>query len=254
MLPSLVLSRLAIAAAANSSMHTGGVKGALCIASFDADNFIQLARLGSVQCWQITLLAAICMHAGLTYPEPPNLWIPSPRSICSCCGSTVRPRSGFPARTSSRPPSRLAATASTAPAAAHSQTAHRLNCRLADTACRRGWRRIHSVTRALEQRREQQPGGGVLHDSAEQRRRRRRAAAEPGGDVRLMLRLTLREAALGTQREVIVRALRRCGACDGVGARPGSRVMCCAVCRGEGHVARFASGSSGAGVRESRIW
>ena len=63
--------------------------------------------------------------------------------------------------------------------------------------------------------------------------------------MRLMLRLTLREAALGTQRQVIVRALRRCTGCDGVGARPGSHVTGCAVCRGEGQVARFASGSLG---------
>jgi len=62
-----------------------------------------------------------------------------------------------------------------------------------------------------------------------------------------MLRLTLREAALGAQREVIVRALRRCVDCDGIGARPGSRVTCCAVCRGEGQVVRFAGGCSGAG-------
>ena len=60
-----------------------------------------------------------------------------------------------------------------------------------------------------------------------------------------MLRLTLREAALGTQREVIVRALRPCDDCDGVGARPGSRVTSCAVCRGEGQVVRFAGGCSG---------
>ena len=60
-----------------------------------------------------------------------------------------------------------------------------------------------------------------------------------------MLRLTLREAALGTQREVIVRALRRCVECNGVGARPGSRITSCAVCRGEGQVARFPGGCSG---------
>ncbi len=66
-----------------------------------------------------------------------------------------------------------------------------------------------------------------------------------------MLRLTLREAALGTQREIIVRALRRCDECDGVGARPGSRVTSCAVCRGEGQVVRFAGGCSGASLPSS---
>ena len=186
-----------------------------------------------------------CMHAGLTYPEPPSLWITPPHGICTLCGSTVQPRVGYSQRTQGRATTRLAVAANTAPAAAHSQKARRLNHRVAGTACRRGWRRLHSVTRALDQRRGEQPGGGALHDSTE-RRRRRHTAAEAGGDVRLMLRLTLREAALGAQREVIVRALRRCSACDGVGARPGSRVMCCAVCRGEGQVARFASGSSGA--------
>ena len=106
---------------------------------------------------------------------------------------------------------------------------------------RRRRKRTSSAPRALDK--QEQPG--FVQDGAERRRRRRRGATEHGGDVQLMLRLTLREAALGTQREVIVRALRRCLECDGVGARPGSRVTCCAVCRGEGQVARFAGGCSG---------
>ena len=186
------------------------------------------------------------MHVGLTYPEPPSIFVPLLHGICSCCGFKSHSRVGSLLRTPSGTPSPVTAISGAALATAHSQEAHQCSIRLAGTACRRRWRRTHSTTRAIEQRREQQPGAGALQESLLNRRQRRRTAAEPGGDVRLMLRLTLREAALGTQREVIVRALRRCGGCDGIGARPGSRATCCAVCRGEGQVARFASGSSGA--------
>lgn len=57
-----------------------------------------------------------------------------------------------------------------------------------------------------------------------------------GGDVRVQVRLTLREAAFGCKREVSVRAPAPCSDCAGSGAKPGSKPETCPQCRGTGQV------------------
>ncbi len=57
-----------------------------------------------------------------------------------------------------------------------------------------------------------------------------------GGDLRMQARLTLREAAFGVKREVVVRAPVRCDDCNGTGAKAGTKPETCGHCRGSGHV------------------
>ena len=57
-----------------------------------------------------------------------------------------------------------------------------------------------------------------------------------GADLRVQSRLTLREAAFGCKREVVVEAPSRCDECAGNGAAPGTKPESCAHCRGTGQV------------------
>jgi molecular chaperone DnaJ len=57
-----------------------------------------------------------------------------------------------------------------------------------------------------------------------------------GGDLRVQLRLTLKQAAFGCKREVTVKAPSRCADCNGSGAKPGTKPETCPQCRGAGHV------------------
>ncbi len=57
-----------------------------------------------------------------------------------------------------------------------------------------------------------------------------------GGDLRVQVRLTLREAAFGCKREVSVRAPTACADCNGSGAMAGSKPETCPHCRGSGQV------------------
>jgi molecular chaperone DnaJ len=61
-------------------------------------------------------------------------------------------------------------------------------------------------------------------------------SARRGGDLRVQVRLSLREAAFGCKREVTVRAPMRCGDCSGSGAKKGTAPEVCAQCRGSGRV------------------
>lgn len=57
-----------------------------------------------------------------------------------------------------------------------------------------------------------------------------------GGDLRVQVRLSLKEAAFGCKREVSVRAPAACDECGGSGAKPGTKLETCAQCRGSGQV------------------
>jgi len=57
-----------------------------------------------------------------------------------------------------------------------------------------------------------------------------------GGDLRVQVRLSLKEAAFGCKREVSVRAPAPCDECGGSGAKPGTKLETCAQCRGSGQV------------------
>ena len=67
-------------------------------------------------------------------------------------------------------------------------------------------------------------------------RRRRRDGPQRGADVRTTMRLTLQEAAFGTEKEISVVHPSPCEACQGTGARDGRRQTCNA-CGGRGQVA-----------------
>ena len=57
-----------------------------------------------------------------------------------------------------------------------------------------------------------------------------------GADLRLEVRLTLREAVYGCKREIDVRAPSSCAECSGTGAKGGTRPEVCVGCRGTGQV------------------
>jgi molecular chaperone DnaJ len=57
-----------------------------------------------------------------------------------------------------------------------------------------------------------------------------------GGDLRVLQRLTFKQAAFGCKKEVMVQAPARCADCSGSGAKPGTKPETCAHCRGTGQV------------------
>jgi molecular chaperone DnaJ len=61
-----------------------------------------------------------------------------------------------------------------------------------------------------------------------------RTRAHRGGDLRVQVRLKLREAAFGCKHEVSVRAPTACTDCNGSGAKPGTKPDVCPQCRGSG--------------------
>jgi len=71
--------------------------------------------------------------------------------------------------------------------------------------------------------------GGGQRAQREQRR---------GQDVRVTVRLTLRDVVDGVTRTIKLKALETCGACKGSGAKAGSTPRRCATCGGVGEVRR----------------
>lgn len=57
-----------------------------------------------------------------------------------------------------------------------------------------------------------------------------------GPDLRVLERLTLREAAFGCKREIALQFPAPCEKCEGSGAAPGSAPVACSTCRGSGQV------------------
>jgi molecular chaperone DnaJ len=68
--------------------------------------------------------------------------------------------------------------------------------------------------------------------------RRSRAEERRGQDIRVTVRLTLTEVALGAKKTVKLKSLERCRTCDGSGAKPGSHPTTCTTCNGSGEVRR----------------
>jgi molecular chaperone DnaJ len=68
-----------------------------------------------------------------------------------------------------------------------------------------------------------------------------RRAREPqrGGDRRVDIEITFEQAAFGTDREIPVDRIERCGRCTGTGSEPGSQMARCATCEGTGQVRRI---------------
>ena len=67
---------------------------------------------------------------------------------------------------------------------------------------------------------------------------RARRVPQRGADQHISLRLTFREAVLGTERDIEVERLEPCERCGGTGAEPGTSPMRCPTCGGRGEVRR----------------
>ena len=64
--------------------------------------------------------------------------------------------------------------------------------------------------------------------------RRSRSRARRGDDLRYDLTISFMEAAFGTDTEINVEKVEKCGKCDGSGAEPGSSPETCHQCKGSG--------------------
>ena len=67
-------------------------------------------------------------------------------------------------------------------------------------------------------------------------RRRRRSSDYRGADLRYDLSISLEEAYNGKKQEINFSSLDKCRICDGYGAEPGSKLISCSVCGGQGQV------------------
>ncbi|MFB2769625.1 molecular chaperone DnaJ [Pelatocladus sp. BLCC-F211] len=67
---------------------------------------------------------------------------------------------------------------------------------------------------------------------------RRRSGPVRGDDLRLDLKLDFREAVFGGEKEIRISHLETCEACNGSGAKPGTRPRTCSTCSGSGQVRR----------------
>jgi molecular chaperone DnaJ len=70
--------------------------------------------------------------------------------------------------------------------------------------------------------------------------RRSRSEERRGQDIKVTVRLSLNEVALGVKKSVKLKSLERCTACDGTGAKPGTKPIKCTTCAGTGEVRRAA--------------
>jgi molecular chaperone DnaJ len=70
--------------------------------------------------------------------------------------------------------------------------------------------------------------------------RRSRSDERRGQDIRVTVRLTLNEVALGSKKTVKIKGPERCTNCEGSGAKPGTKPVTCATCGGSGEVRRAA--------------
>jgi molecular chaperone DnaJ len=70
--------------------------------------------------------------------------------------------------------------------------------------------------------------------------RRSRTDERRGQDIRVTVRLTLTEVALGAKRSVKLKSLERCTTCQGSGAKAGTKPTTCSSCNGSGEVRRAA--------------
>jgi molecular chaperone DnaJ len=61
-----------------------------------------------------------------------------------------------------------------------------------------------------------------------------------GQDIKVTLRLTLADVALGAKKNVKIKSLERCTVCQGSGAKAGSKPTTCTGCGGSGEVRRAA--------------
>ena len=72
-------------------------------------------------------------------------------------------------------------------------------------------------------------GGGIFGGG-------RRSGPQPGGDVATVAEIDLIDAAHGTRAEVAFEVVERCGHCRGNGAEPGTPIVTCERCGGQGRL------------------
>ncbi|MEE8045502.1 MAG: molecular chaperone DnaJ [Dehalococcoidia bacterium] len=65
-----------------------------------------------------------------------------------------------------------------------------------------------------------------------------RQASNRGNDLEFQINVSFRDAAFGAPRELELNRMERCDRCDGSKAEPGTDVVECSTCRGEGKVRR----------------
>jgi molecular chaperone DnaJ len=70
--------------------------------------------------------------------------------------------------------------------------------------------------------------------------RRARTDERRGQDIRVTVRLSLGEVALGAKKTVKLKSPERCTTCQGSGAKPGTKTTNCTTCGGSGEVRRAA--------------
>ncbi len=68
---------------------------------------------------------------------------------------------------------------------------------------------------------------------------RRRSGPARGEDLRFDLKLKFREAVFGGEQQIRISHLEGCKACEGSGAKPGTRPQTCGTCQGSGQVRRM---------------
>ena len=68
--------------------------------------------------------------------------------------------------------------------------------------------------------------------------RRSRSEERRGQDIRVTVRLTLNEVALGAKKTVKLKSPERCTTCEGTGAKIGTKPTTCGSCNGSGEVRR----------------
>jgi molecular chaperone DnaJ len=75
--------------------------------------------------------------------------------------------------------------------------------------------------------------------------RGQRTESRRGQDIRVTVKLTLQEVASGAKKTVKLKTLERCAACEGSGAKKGTRPQRCTTCGGTGEVRRTAQSMFG---------
>ncbi|MFN0158253.1 MAG: DnaJ domain-containing protein, partial [Bacteroidota bacterium] len=80
-------------------------------------------------------------------------------------------------------------------------------------------------------------GGSIFEDVFRgQSRQRSRSSGTPGSDLKVRLKLTLEEIAMGVEKKLKVRKWVTCNTCNGSGAKSTNSMSTCPVCQGSGEV------------------
>ena len=66
--------------------------------------------------------------------------------------------------------------------------------------------------------------------------RGKKRGPQTGEDLEINIHLDLKEAAFGTQKEVMIERIEGCETCKGIGAKPGTSTIPCSTCGGKGEV------------------